>query len=347
MHLTQKTPSHKPRLFELVLIGIATAKDFINDVLDSPLKVVAASVNNEQDTPIVHLVIDGTDIDQDVLETHGATPIDAAYTKPGYTAATWTAADEKTGLYLVASDESAATNPNFGPFADMLRDATYGKGFKVVDADGEIDEAINVLIGIGSGTDRTLFGKTDGQWVRINQLRRGDIDFAVQGGVLAYAAIGQRKVVGTTFQELRDVVAGEAQSPNWRQIGQLPGNMAYFGRGSSTGFVVNMTGKHGIDYVAAELRVEDKSRDIEFRLKGEVAASTSDNRQDKILIGPTAKATGDDQVGQPLFATLEIDADGMGDHRKGSLHFLLTDGLSASMRQVAQQAYGQTGASAK
>jgi hypothetical protein len=292
--------SSNPNTHEVVIRGIDNTRTFIDTVLGTPLLLLAVSVNNRDDA-LVHLQFDATGMDQTVLEGVNATPIDAPYVKPGFTPITFVTADLDTKVYLVATDDTAVNNKNFGDFAEMVRDATFGNGYTVDDKHVD-DLTTNVLIG-ATDRDRVLFAKIDGDWVRVNDLKRGPIDFAIQGAVVAYALRGNRKVVGTTYKQIADLIAGKQQNAGWRKIGDLPGALAYFGRGGKDGLIANLVGQHGIDYVAIEFKVD--GTDIELQMKGNKATSTQDQPFTTLLVGFTPLGKG----GELVLAGIDVDGD--------------------------------------
>lgn len=316
------TPSTS-NLREVTFREIQQARGFLTEFLENPLLLVAASVSAGKDG-LVHLVFDATTFDRELLDVYDTFPVEAPYTKPGYTPITVMAGDASSKLMLVATTRDALENPNFKGFASMMRSFTYGKGFTI----GETDQTVNVLI--GDDFHRLLLGSVNGgEWKTILGLPEGRIDLLIANGVVGFVRTRTRGIIATTFGEIAAFLREQKTAPNFRPVGQLQRDLVFVGRMSPAGILpINLQGPHGVDYHAGMFKVDGTK--IQFQLLGESIQSTSGSANRGFLVGSTV--AGIDQQNAETVAFLNVDGTNPANPKK-FLDFVPPDTLSPELQR--------------
>lgn len=227
------------RLSEITFADTTQFKKFLMTMIGSPIQLVTSAVSSVNGE--IHAIFDHLGINEQALVQMGAIPTDQIAFKPGYTPVTFSGKDPVTNIYLLATIQGARENQYFDAFRNAILAAVIGENGKIIKDAGEH----NVLVTVGSETDRVLYATIDGEeWIDLDlEIITGASQFVYGPGVIGQAQIGDTRVYGLPLVKLQRVFEGQLSQNDlvWNQVAELDDPIAYFSRSWDNGGVIIST----------------------------------------------------------------------------------------------------------
>ncbi|HBO99828.1 MAG: hypothetical protein UU48_C0003G0054 [Candidatus Uhrbacteria bacterium GW2011_GWF2_41_16] len=229
--------------FEAIVDGPEHATAFVKGVLEHPLRLVSAAVEKTPEAR-VHLVFDthriGSHMELVRAYSSQIKMTENPSAPEGFTPCTWIGRDRWTGITFVATDISAKENPNFPVFANMMESIMFGKNA------GQYRE--NILF--WSRPERCiLFGrlKEDTTWMRVPVSGKHRVQFGLQNGILVSGEYRGQYLMGIGTHHILQFLKGNRYLP-WSRISEVPGGLAFLGRGPDEALLLNFYQMYGFGY---------------------------------------------------------------------------------------------------